>query len=401
MSLHFFLVAGESSGDRLGSQLMSGIKSIDNNVKFSGVGGPEMIAAGLTSLFDYQELSVMGIAEVLPRLPDLLTKIRMTSNSVNRSDVNAVITIDSPDFTFRVARRIRAKRPELPIIHYVSPSIWAWRARRVKKLQKIFDLVLTLLPFEPKILQDSGVNAAFVGHPAVEISPIYAVEEQEIRHKLKIGIDDPVLLVLPGSRYSEIKRLAPTFGQVAEQFINQHPRYKVVVPVANNVLDAVKYETNQWKSKPILYFSKSQNFTHSHRTKAVLFQTANVALAASGTVTLELAASRTPTIAAYDVHPLSRFLIAKLLKIDAVTLPNIVFGQKVIPEYLGSQCQPKPILKELEKICSDSAERNAQIQAFDEIVQRLQSPNNKSGDFAAATIFKNLEHKLGNKSGPK
>ena len=387
MSRHFFLIAGEESGDRLGAGLMAGIRSIDKEARFSGVGGEEMSRAGLKSLFDHNELAVMGIAEILPRLPALLARIKSTAAAAASSGADALITIDSPDFSFRVVRQVRIARPEIPIVHYVSPSVWAWRAGRAKRLRGIVDLVLALLPFEPEFLRSAGINSEFVGHPAAETPPPSDRAKSEIRRRMDIGQDAPILLVLPGSRLTEIKRLAPVFGAAAARFKARHPDHFVVVPAANSVRQQVRNETEKWPLDARIFVPEHCAAGAADQEKAALFATADLALAASGTVTLELAAAGTPTVVAYDVNWLSRMIISALLRVKSVTLANIVMGADIVPELLGSRCRPQLIYEELARLCSDPDAQEKQTDAFAETMRRLRAPAGSSGRAAAEAVF--------------
>ncbi len=387
MSRHLFLVAGESSGDQLGAHLMRGLLSIDKNIRFSGVGGSEMSAMGLTSLFDYEELSVNGITEVLPRLPQLLRCIKRTANAALTSGANGLVTIDSPDFSFRLAARIRQRRPNFRIVHYVSPSVWAWRAGRVKKIYQRVDHVMTLLPFEPDILRDAGISATFVGHPVAQREAAQCEETQLIRQSCQLSPNRPVLLMLPGSRKSEIQRLGPVFANVVRQFLVEFPHYQVILPAADPVRDWVQEEAKKWPFDGQIFIPNPALKLPQDRQKWALFSTADLALAASGTVTLELAAAQTPTVSAYDVQFLSRLIISTLLRIPSVTLPNIISGQAIIPELLGKNCQPSLILEALRQLCLDKAAQRRQIATFSDIMQQLQEPK---GDSPAHVVMRQL-----------
>ena len=391
MGRHFVLAAGEESGDLLGASLMRGLRSIDCEARFSGVGGQAMSQVGLKSLFTQSDLAVMGIAEVIPRLPTLLSRIRTTADHVIASDADALITIDSPDFSLRVARLVRKVRPKLRIIHYVSPSIWAWRPKRARKMQGIVDLVLTLLPFEPRHLEDAGIRATFVGHPTAEMPTPRRHEELDVRRRLGIPESTPILLVLPGSRDSEVRRLAPVFGATAKQFVDRYPEHIIVVPAAESVRTRVQIETQKWNHEVCLYSPVGANSLEAIRQKAALFATADLALAASGTVTLELAAARTPMVVGYDVNWLSRFIISALLNIPTVTIINIIVGKSSVPELLGKRCRKDLILKELERLCKDNAAREEQMTAFNETMQSLRAPGGDTGKAAAESVFELLD----------
>ena len=387
MDRRFFLLAGEASGDRLGADLMAGLRSFERHPQFLGVGGPAMESAGLQSLFCYRELSVMGISEVLPRLPKLLALARRTAAHVVASDVAALITIDSPEFSFRVARAVRKARPDLPIIHYVSPSIWAWRPWRVNKLKGIVDHVLAILPFEPDLLRAAGVGSTFVGHPAVFAAAATPQETKDLRHSLGINAETPILAVLPGSRASEVRRLAPVFGAAVELFLERNSEFRVVVPAAKSVTGLVRQETGKWPTPPVVIDSDEFTGPESDRRKLALFSTSDIALAASGSVTLELAAADTPMVVAYDVRWLSRQLIGALLRVETVTLVNLVFGKNAVPELLGKDCRADGIFRALDALCHDSGKREFQAEAARETTRKLRSQKQPPGIVAAETVL--------------
>lgn len=389
MSQHFFLVAGEQSGDQLGAQLMQSLQSMESNIHFSGIGGTQMSQAGLISLFDYHELSVMGIAEVLPRLPALLSRLKTAADAVIASDADALITIDSPDFSLRLASRIRKAKPEIALIHYVSPTVWAWRAGRTRKMRKIFDLVLTLFPFESEFLHAAGIEATFVGHPIADFPSPTDEERQSIRSLYGLDTDTPILLFLPGSRISEVQRLAPRFAIALSRFIAKNPQYQVILPAAEQVQEWLNEEANKWPFN-CLIFSPDVHSKAAMRQKLALFSLADMALAASGTVILELAAAQTPTVAAYDAHLLSRLIISPLLRVQSVTLPNLILGKEVIPELLGKRCRPELMVAELDRLSADKQAKFHQITAFDGMLRRLQTPSGNSGQAAAQAVMERM-----------
>ena len=242
-SLKLFLIAGEPSGDRLGAALMAGLKSL-TQVEFSGVGGPLMQAEGLESIFPMEELSVMGIAEVLPKYFPLKRRIRQAAAAVLASGAEALVTIDSPDFSLRVAALVKASRPELRTIHYVAPSVWAWRAGRAAKMAKVIDHVLALLPFEPPYMTAAGMSCDFVGHPVVA-EPLASPEE-----RAAFAGQGPLLLALPGSRRGEVTRLAPVFGEVVARMKARHPDLRVALPTVRGVASLVRDLTAGWEVTP-------------------------------------------------------------------------------------------------------------------------------------------------------
>ncbi|SMR72002.1 lipid-A-disaccharide synthase [Aliiroseovarius halocynthiae] len=338
-----FLIAGEPSGDRLGAALMAGLKTLHPDIEFLGVGGVAMAAEGLSSRFPMSELSVMGIAEVAPKYSHLKRRIRETAEAVIKANPDVLITIDSPDFCLRVARIVKEEEIEgqtfgrdIPIVHYVAPSVWAWRPKRATKMARWVDHVLALLPFEPPYMQSAGMGCDFVGHPVVAETQADDAAAQTFREAHGIG-DAPLLLVLPGSRKGEVLRLAERFGEVIAHAKRAKPDLQVVLPMAQGVEGLVREEVAKWSVAPILIPASAPD------DKTAAFKAADVALAASGTVSLELAAAHTPMVIAYDMNWLSRFLIGRMLKIDTVTLVNLVSDTRAIPEFLGADCTPDRI----------------------------------------------------------
>jgi lipid-A-disaccharide synthase len=343
--LKLFLIAGEPSGDRLGAALMAGLASL-GPMDFAGVGGPLMQAEGLTSLFPMEELSVMGIAEVLPKYLHLKRRIREAAQAVLSSGAEALVTIDSPDFCLRVAARVKAVRPEFRTIHYVAPSVWAWRPGRAAKMARVIDHVLALLPFEPPFMTAAGMTCDFVGHPVVA-EPLASQDE-----KAAFAGQGPLLLVLPGSRKGEVTRLAPVFGEVVAQMKRAHPDLRVALPTVRGVAGDIRQLTAAWAVQPQIIEDAGQ--------KRGAFAAADVALAASGTVSLELAANACPMVIAYDMHPLTLWLMRRAALIDTVTLVNLVSETRTVPEFIGPDCRADGIAPALEAALADpSAQRDA------------------------------------------
>jgi len=333
--MRLYLIAGEPSGDALGAALMAGLKQLQPDIEFHGVGGPLMQDQGLVSQFDMAELSVMGIAEVLPKYRALKRRIRQCSDAVLRLEPDALITIDSPDFCLRVAKQVKAASG-IATIHYVAPSVWAWRSGRAAKMARVIDHVLALLPFEPPLMRAAGMSCDFVGHPVVSQPQASEQEAGNFRSHHKIGAA-PILLVLPGSRKGEVERLAPIFGRTIEKLLKSRPDLRVVVPAADAVFARVSGLVSGWAGQPIVIASANLP------EKRAAFMAADVALAASGTVSLELAAAGAPMVIAYDMNWLSRILIKRMLKTDTVTLVNLVSDTREVPEFLGADCQPDKI----------------------------------------------------------
>ncbi|MGJ8626583.1 MAG: lipid-A-disaccharide synthase [Sulfitobacter sp.] len=355
--MKIFILAGEPSGDRLGGALMKGLKSLHPNVSFEGIGGPEMAAEGLNSRFDMSELSVMGLAEILPKYRALKARIRQTADGVIAMQPDMMITIDSPDFSLRVAKLVKAKS-DIKTIHYVAPTVWAWRPGRAKKMARFIDHVLALFPFEPPLMQAAGMTCDFVGHPVVA-DPV-ASEAEALAFRAAHGIGDaPMLLVLPGSRRSEVARLSAVFGEAVAKLKYKRPSLQVVIPAAGAVANEVMELTKDWPFPPIVLNPSDHRAEDFAAQKRAAFRTADVALAASGTVSLELAASATPMVIAYRMHWLSFRIIKAMALIDTVTLVNLVSDTRVVPEFLGPDCQADQIAEGLAKVLANPDAQNA------------------------------------------
>ncbi|MFV2001485.1 MAG: lipid-A-disaccharide synthase, partial [Paracoccaceae bacterium] len=322
--IRLFLLAGEPSGDKLGAALMAGLTKVAGKgaVGFLGVGGDLMQAQGMRSLFEMSELSVMGYAEVIPKYPALKRRMEQTVAEVLRQKPDALITIDSPDFCLRVARRVRAVS-DLRTIHYVAPSVWAWRPGRAAKMARYIDHVLALLPFEPPLMQAAGMTCDFVGHPVAGEPPASQSERRAFANIYGTA-DKLTILVLPGSRRSEVARLAPVFGKALEVVLARHPDAKIVVPVTANVAHDVLQACTFWPGTPIVLDPRALPAAEAETRKRIAFDAADVALAASGTVSLELAASNTPMVIGYDMSWLSWQIMSRLSRVDTVTLVNII-----------------------------------------------------------------------------
>ncbi|WP_128253992.1 lipid-A-disaccharide synthase [Falsirhodobacter deserti] len=374
--MKLFLIAGEPSGDRLGAALMAGMKILVPDVRFEGVGGPLMHAEGLESLFPMDELSVMGIAEVLPRYAALKRRIRQCADAVIEGEPTAMIGIDSPDFNLRVARLVKLARPEQRTVHYVAPSVWAWRPKRAAKMAKWIDHVLALLPFEPPYMTAAGMTCDFVGHPVVAEPRAPRSETRAFREN--IG-RHPMLLALPGSRRSEVQRLAPVIGEVLARVRDVHPNAGVLLPTVPSVADLVHDLTQDWPIRPQIIQDPSG--------KRIAFQAADVAIAASGTVSLELAANRVPMVIAYDMSPLSMWLMRRMALIDTVTLVNLVSDTRVVPEFLGKDCRADRIAPALLDLLADSQRTAAQQAAMELTMQRLGEGGEPPGLRAARSVL--------------
>lgn len=379
-----FVLAGEPSGDKLGGALLAGLRSLVPDLEIRGVGGPLMEAEGVSSLFPMDELSVMGIAEVLPKYLDLRKRLNETAKAVLEWAPDVLITIDSPDFSLRLAKLVKA-RSSILTVHYVAPSVWAWRPKRADKMAAHIDHVLALLPFEPPLMQAAGIGCDFVGHPVVAEAVASDDEVRAFRQSEGIG-DAPMLLVLPGSRKSEVARLASIFGAAMEPVLAAHPAARIVVPAASAVAGAVKQAVASWPGHPIV-LDPGEGSDPAGRKRAA-FRAADVALAASGTVSLELAASGTPMVVAYDMSWLSWQIMSRLAVIDTVTLVNLVSGEKVVPEFLGPACRAPDIARALIPLVTDATARHKQIAAMDLTMSRLGRGDEAPGLRAAKAVIR-------------
>jgi lipid-A-disaccharide synthase len=350
-----FLVAGEESGDQLGAKLMRSLRERAGAgaLHFEGVGGHRMAGEGLESLFPLDEIAVMGLSAVVPRIPAILKRIALTADAVLRSKPDALVIIDSPDFTHRVARRVRMRDPSIPIIDYVSPSVWAWRPGRAKAMRSYVDHVLALLPFEPDAHRGlAGPPTTYVGHPLIE-------RLDELRpapgERIRIG-DGPIrCLVLPGSRRSEVSRLMEPFGEALSALKDAGVPLQVTIPAVERLASEITDRAKIW-SVPV-------TIARGEDVKWAAFRSAQVALAASGTVTLELALSGIPMVVAYKVTPIEWFL-RFLVTVPSVVLANLVLGANIIPELLQDECTGEKLAGALLPLMRDTPERSRQQEAF-------------------------------------
>lgn len=368
-----FVIAGEASGDKLGAALMAGLRQLRPDVQFDGVGGPLMQAKGLQSRFPMDELSVMGLAEILPKYRALKARIRQMAEAIIDTQPDVLITIDSPDFCLRVARLVKAAS-DIRTVHYVAPTVWAWRPGRAARMAHHIDHVLALFPFEPPLMQAAGMACDFVGHPVVA-EPVATQQEAAA-----LG-SGTVVLVLPGSRKGEVSRLADRFGDAAAAIAAKIPDARFVIPTTGGVHDLVQDRVRHW-SVPVTVLPPGSP------DKAAWFKRADVALAASGTVSLELAAAETPMVIAYDMAWLSRIVISRMLMVDTVTLVNLVSETRTVPEFIGNDCVAGPIA---EAVLQVLAQPDAQRAAMALTMERLGQGGDPPGLRAARAVLAGLE----------
>jgi lipid-A-disaccharide synthase len=359
--LSIFLVAAEPSGDHLGAALMEALRERED-VRFSGVGGTEMRAAGLASLFPTDDLHIIGFGEVVRRLPYLFRRIRETAAAAIDSKPDVLVIIDSPDFTHRVARRVRAAAPRIPIVDYVCPQVWAWRPWRARAMRAYIDHVLALLPFEPAFLARlGGPRCTFVGHPlAQQIAELRPNDTEAARR----ATSPPIVLALPGSRRGELARMAGVFGEALALTADSTGELEVVVPTLPRLATLVSEATRRWPVRTRIVVDPAE--------RRAAFRNARAALSKSGTVTLELALAGVPTVAAYRVSAAEAMLARTLISVDSVILANLVLGERIVPELLQEACTPGTVARELSRLIEDTPERDTQLRAFSRLTDIMQ-----------------------------
>jgi lipid-A-disaccharide synthase len=380
-----FLVAGEPSGDNLGARLMAGLKrQTGGAVRFSGIGGGAMVAEGLDSLFPIRELSLMGFAEILPHLPRLIRRLNETAETVRRTRPDAVVTIDSPGFTFRLAKRLRGT--DIPIVHYVAPQVWAWKPERAAELKGLVDHLMTLLPFEPPYFEEHGIPCTFVGHPVLE-SGAGQGDGAAFRARHGLMPDSPLVCVLPGSRTSEVGRLLPVFGQALDRLGGRYPGLNVVVPVAETVAALVSDESAGWTVPTIPVTDAQEKFD--------AFAASSVALTKSGTSTLELALAGVPMVVSYRMNPVTGYLAKRALQIPHVALINLLAEHELVPELLQGDCEPGKLADALATLLENEPMRDRQRTGFRQALGKLGGLSPTPSDRAAKVVLDVIAQRRG------
>jgi lipid-A-disaccharide synthase len=377
-SLTIGIIAGESSGDQLGARLMREIVDMaGGQIRFVGVGGPLMSAAGLQSLFPMSDIAVNGLFPVIKRLPLLLRRMRDATTGIAAAAPDVVVHIDAQDFNQRVASTLKSKLPFTPLIGYVSPTVWAWRPGRARKIAKLYTYLMAVLPFEPEAHQRlGGPPTAYVGHPLMERLADFTPDQREEERRMQ----EPFrLLVLPGSRHAEISRLMPVFGQAIDLLRLRFPDIIVVLPAVPHLRDAIAEHAAAWSVAPEIITGEE--------AKLAAFRTARAALAASGTVTLELALAAVPTVVAYKVSYIEGEIARRLIKVQSASLPNLILGRKLLPEFIDWNWNATSLADAVTAVLAEGAPRRAQLQGFSEVRTVMEQGIDRPSRFAAEIVL--------------
>ena len=377
---HIYLVAGEESGDLLGAALIAALRRARDGLRFSAVGGSHMATEGVPSLFPLGDLAIIGFAAIAMSLPKILRRIAEAADAVIAANPDVLVIIDSPEFTHRVARRVRARAPHIVIVDYVCPSVWAWRPGRARAMRSYVDRVLALLPFEPAAMQRlGGPPTDFVGHPLGERVGELRPNAEEAARRIS---DPPLILVLPGSRGGEIRRMAPVFGATLGEVAKRFGAIEVVVPAVPRLAAAVREATAAWPV-PVRIVTDANE-------KHQAFRRARAALTKSGTSTLELALAGIPMVAAYKVSLLEELVARALITAPSANLANLVLGENAVPEFLQRDCTAESMTAALLPLLSDTPPRQLQVDSFETLNQIMDIGGSAPSDRAAALVLQHL-----------
>jgi len=371
-----YIVAGEASGDVLGARLVGALRDRAPGLSFAGIGGERLAEQGMESLFPMRELALMGLIEVLPNIRRLARRLTETTADITARRPDVIVTIDSPGFTLRLAERVR--HLGIPIIHYVAPQIWAWRPGRIAKIKARVDHILCLLPFEPAIFEAAGIPATFVGHPVLE-SGVDAGDAARFRAQHGLPPEARVLIVMPGSRRSEVRRLLPVFGAALRLLTHRLPNLRAVLPVSSVVAEAVRAGTADWPAPPILVTDLAE--------KHDAFAAAEAGLIKSGTSSLEMAVAGVPHLVAYKVNPITAAILRRLVRVPYVSLVNLLSERLVVPELLQQDATPGALAETLHRLLTQPEAVAAQRAGFAALLDKLRPPDGKPSTAAASAVL--------------
>ena len=374
-----YLIAGEASGDVLGARLMAALAAQQPTARFAGVGGPRMAEQGLQSLFPLADLAVMGIIEVIPRIRVLKRRLAEVEADIRARAPDVIVTIDSPGFMHRVLDMDAARATRR--IHYVAPQVWAWRAHRVKHYPGLWDKLLCLLPFEPAWFAQHGLEARFVGHPVLE-SGADQGNATRFRTTHNLAPDQPLLILMPGSRRSEVPRLLPVFGRTLDIVARKAPHLRPILPVSPVVQEAVERAARTWPVQPII--------TTTLQDKHDAYAAAGAALTKSGTSTLELALAGVPMAVTYRVNPISAAMARRMIRVPHVAMVNLLAGQALVPELLQQDCNPRTLAETVLRLLDDPTQAATQRAGFAAVIASLRPPQGLPSYAAAAEILDTL-----------
>ncbi len=354
------IVAGEASGDALALRFLESLRQRlgDCPLLITGVGGEALMAAGLVPLFPQADISVMGFGPVVARLPLLLRRMEDAAHGIATFAPDLLLTIDAPDFNLRVAKRVRARTPDIPIVHWVCPSVWAWRSGRARRMTPHIDRILALLPFEPAAVERlQGPPTVYVGHPLIE--RLAELRPGAAEAAMRADAASPLVLVLPGSRRSEIRHLMPVFGEAVARVAARLPGARFVLPAVPHLQDEIAQAAAGWIRRPEIVLGEM--------AKLAAFRCARAALAASGTVTLELALAQVPTVAAYRGAGWEAAIARRLVRLPSVILPNLILGRNLVPEFIQDDATAPALAEQLEAVLTEGPGRDLQLAGFAEV----------------------------------
>ena len=378
-----FLIAAEESGDRLGAALMKALRvQLGGDATFTGIGGRHMAEEGMASLFPIEPLSIIGLVAIPRKLPMILRRIREATDAVLKAQPDILVIIDSPDFTQRVAKRVRKRNPSIPIVNYVSPTVWVWRPRRAKAMRAYVDRLMAVLPFEPEVHRRlEGPPCTYVGHPLLENLAALRPNSEELKRR---DASPPILVLLPGSRGSEIARNMTVFGVKLLKAMGVD--FEPVLPTMPNLVERVRAAAANWEVQPRIVVSDDN--------KLSAFRTARAALAKSGTVTLELALAGVPMVAVYRVTPVEAFIARRVIQTTSIILPNIILGENVIPEFLQDDFTPEKLAPILRDVLAATPVRQRQIDAFRRLEGIMSTDGKRPSERAADVVIEAYREKM-------